>query len=70
MPALALGVRRIGVAAAGIDRVVVLIAAVFGALVIAAPGLAGESLGLTLSALVNVAPWLALSVALAAYAAA
>ncbi len=70
MTALALGARRLGLAAASIDRVLVLIAAVLAALALASPDQAAESVRFTLAALVDVAPWLALSIGLAAYAAA
>jgi uncharacterized membrane protein YraQ (UPF0718 family) len=60
---LALGLRRI-------DRVWLAFAAILAALALAAPDQAAESLRFTLAALVKVAPWIALSVLLAAYAAA
>jgi uncharacterized membrane protein YraQ (UPF0718 family) len=70
MTALAPGVRRLRLAAAGLDRVLVAMAAILAALAFAVPEQAAESVRFTLAALANVAPWLALSVALAAYAAA
>jgi uncharacterized membrane protein YraQ (UPF0718 family) len=70
MTQLVLGMRRLGLAANGIDRVLLAFLAVLVALGVAAPDQAAESMRFVLDALLSVAPWLALSVALAAYAAA
>ncbi|TVQ58832.1 MAG: permease [Rhodobacteraceae bacterium] len=70
MTSLVLGVRRVGLVAAGVDRVLVMIAAVLLALALAAPDQAAESLRFIIAALMKVAPWLAVSITLAAYAAA
>ncbi len=70
MTELVLGMRRIGGALGGVDRVALAIAAILAALALAAPAQAAESLRFALAALLSVAPWLALSVAMVAFAAA
>lgn len=68
MTEIALRMRRW--ALGGVDRVWAMTAAVLIALAITAPAQAAASLEFVLAAVLNVAPWLAVSVALAAYAAA
>jgi len=68
MTEIALRMRRL--AADGIDRVWLAVAAILLALALAAPPQAAESLRFTVAALLNVAPWLLLSVGVAAFAAA
>lgn len=70
MIAIALGVRRIGAAASGLDRVLLAILAVLAALALADPAQVGAALRFMADALLGVAPWLMLSVCVAAYAAA
>ena len=70
MTALALGVRRLGAAAFGFDRVALAILAILAALALADPAQAPASLRFMAGALASVAPWLLLSVGIAAYAAA
>jgi uncharacterized membrane protein YraQ (UPF0718 family) len=70
MTALTLGVRRLGLGVAGIDRVALAAAAILALLAWFSPDQARESVRFTIAAVLNVAPWIALSVALAAYAAA
>jgi uncharacterized membrane protein YraQ (UPF0718 family) len=70
MTAIALGVRRLGGAVSGFDRVLLAILAVLAALALADPAQAAASLRFTAEALAGVAPWLALSVGVAACAAA
>ena len=65
MTALALALRR-----SRLDGVWLAIALILAALALAAPAQAAESLRFMLAALAGVAPWLLLSVAIAAYAAA
>ena len=68
MTQLALGARRL--AAISPDRVLLAILAILAALALARPDQAAESARFTVAQLLDVAPWLALSVGLAAYAAA
>lgn len=70
MSQLALGLRRVGGVAASVDRVVVALLAILFALALLDPARVGETLDFAGRALVGVAPWLALSVAIAAYASA
>ncbi len=70
MTQLVLGMRRIGGAAGSVDRVLLAILAIFAAILILAPAQAPVSAEFTLRALLSVAPFLAASVAIAAYAAA
>ncbi|WP_372423353.1 permease [Salinarimonas chemoclinalis] len=70
MSQIAVGLRRVGGVAASVDRVFLAVLAILAALALADPGQAGASLAFTAQALVGVAPWLALSVGIAAYAAA
>ncbi|SEA18774.1 permease [Rubrimonas cliftonensis] len=68
MTALVLEMRRL--AAVRLDRAWLAVAAILLALALLAPAQATESLRFTIEALIGVAPWLALSVGVAAYAAA
>jgi uncharacterized membrane protein YraQ (UPF0718 family) len=70
MTALVLGARRLGVAASGLDRVLLAILALLAALALLDPAQASAALRFVAAALTGVAPWLLLSVAIAAYAAA
>jgi uncharacterized membrane protein YraQ (UPF0718 family) len=70
MTALVLGVRRLGVAASGLDRVLLAMLAILAALALVDQAQAPASLRFMVAALAGVAPWLLLSVVIAAYAAA
>ncbi|MGF1553587.1 MAG: permease [Paracoccaceae bacterium] len=71
MTALALDTyRRLGAVLGGLDRVWLATSLILAALLLVDPAQAQDSLVFTLDALLGVAPWLALSVGLAAYAAA
>jgi hypothetical protein len=68
MTELVLEMRRL--VKGGLDRVWIAVIAIFAVLALAAPGQARESAHFTVLALVGVAPWLVLSIGIAAYAAA
>ncbi len=70
MTQLALGLRRLRGAAFSLDRVALAILAILGLLALLAPQQAAQSTIFMGDALLNVAPWLLLSVAIAAAAAA
>ena len=70
MTQLVPGLHRLGGAAVGLDRVLISLMIILAALALAAPLQAAESLLFMATALLDVAPWLLLSVAIAAYAAA
>lgn len=70
MSQIAVGLRRMGGVAASVDRVLVAILLILAVLAVLSPAQAGASLAFTAQALLGVAPWLALSVSIAAYAAA
>jgi uncharacterized membrane protein YraQ (UPF0718 family) len=70
MTDLVLGARRLGLAAAGLDRVVAAILAILAALALLDPPQAAAAARFAAEALAGVAPWLLLSVGIAAYAAA
>ncbi|SEA90721.1 permease [Rubrimonas cliftonensis] len=70
MTDLVLGARRLGLAAAGLDRVVAAILAILAALALLDPPQAAAAARFAVAALLGVAPWLMLSVGIAAYVAA
>jgi len=70
MTELALRIRRLGADALGIDRVVLTILFVFAVIALATPALLIDALAFVASSLLWIAPFLMLSVAVAAYASA
>lgn len=70
MSQIAVGLRRMGGVATSVDRVLLAVLAILAVLALVDAGQAARSLAFTAQALLGVAPWLALSVAIAAYAAA
>jgi hypothetical protein len=70
MTSLVLGFRRLGATASGLDRVLLTVLLLIAALALVDPAQAAGSLRFMATALASVAPWLMLSVGIAAYAAA